>query len=183
MKIRPTELDNVFVVDADKFIDRRGVFTRCYCEKELSALIGNRRIVQVNLSRTLALGAVRGLHFQHPPYSELKLVRCIKGRVWDVAVDLRASSHTFLRWQAVELSSEDANMIVIPEGYAHGFQTLEADSELMYLHTAFYEPTAEGGILYNDPSINIQWPVAVTEISDRDRQHPCIGRDFQGIRL
>jgi dTDP-4-dehydrorhamnose 3,5-epimerase len=115
-------------------IDERGFFTRLFCHNELGELIGARQIVQINQSSTRTVGAVRGLHYQHGPSAEMKLVRCIKGKVWDVAVDLRAGSPTFLYWHAEELSAENAHMMVIPEGFAHGFQVLEEDSELLYLH-------------------------------------------------
>ena len=112
----------------------------------MKPILGHRRILQINHSQTVKKGAVRGLHFQQPPYSEMKFVRCIKGKVWDVAIDLRAGSATFLHWHAVELSPSNMSMIVLPEGFAHGFQALESESELLYLHTAFYNSDAEGGM-------------------------------------
>ena len=120
--------------------------------------MGSRQIVQVNQSCTRTVGAVRGMHYQHEPHAEMKLVRCLKGKVWDVAVDLRAGSSTFLQWHAVELSAEKARMIVIPEGFGHGFQVLEEDSELLYLHTAHYAPFAEGGVRPMDPRLSIAGP-------------------------
>lgn len=183
MKIRQTDLPGVMVVETDPIADHRGVFSRFYCEKELSEIIGSRRIVQINFSRTSAVGTVRGLHFQHPPHVEMKLVRCIRGRVWDVAVDLRKGSPTFLQWHAEELTPDNNYMMIIPEGCAHGFQVLEANSELLYLHTAFYTPTAEGGAPYNDPRLGIAWPLQVSDISLRDSLHAAIGPDFTGIAL
>jgi dTDP-4-dehydrorhamnose 3,5-epimerase len=182
MNILSTNIDDVFVVETTPFIDRRGSFVRCYCENELSSVIGKRRIVQINHSHTHALGAVRGLHFQRPPHAEMKLVRCLKGKVWDVAVDLRAGSPTFLRWHAEELSRENARMLVIPEGCAHGFQVLAEDSELLYLHTAFYTAGSEGGVLFSDPRLHISWSLPVTDLSERDRKHPALTPDFAGIR-
>jgi len=126
MKIVATPISGVFEVETTPFVDHRGAFARLYCEHELAEVIGGRRIVQINHSRTEMAGVVRGLHYQHPPHAEMKLVRCLKGRVWDVAVDLRQGSQTFLKWHAVELSPARANMLVIPEGLAHGFQVLEA---------------------------------------------------------
>jgi len=123
------------------------------------------------------------MHFQHAPHAETKMVRCIKGRVWDVAVDLRRNSPTFLQWHAVELSAENDLMMVIPEGCAHGFQVLEAESELLYLHTACYTPTCEGGVCYDDPLIDIHWPLAVTDISDRDQLHPLLDEHYSGVKL
>ncbi len=183
MKFKPTFIDGLFIVETTKHIDNRGEFFRAFCESELASLIGTRRIVQINISKTLAVGAVRGMHYQKPPQAEMKLIRCIKGRVWDVAVDLRSESPTYMQWHAEELSAANAKMFVIPEGCAHGFQVLEEDSELLYLHTAPYSPGSEGGIRPDDPAINIQWPLKITEISDRDRQHPIIGPNFQGILL
>lgn len=183
MNLRPTPLAGLMVVETTPYIDARGAFTRLYCESELAEIIGSRRIVQINHSRTLQVGAVRGLHFQYPPYAEMKLVRCLRGRVWDVAVDLRANSPTFLHWHSEELTLENGRMMVIPEGFAHGFQVLEAASELLYLHTAFYTPTAEGGVRYNDPRLAIPWPLPVSDLSARDANHPLLTPDFPGIRL
>lgn len=169
------------VVETTPHIDARGAFARLYCERELAALIGTRRIVQINHSRTATVGAIRGMHFQHPPHAEMKLVRCLKGRVWDVAVDLRRNSPTFLRWHAEELTPTNARMMVIPEGFAHGFQAMEAESELLYLHTALYTPDAEGGVRHDDPRLAIAWPLLVADLSPRDSSHPLIKPDFNGI--
>lgn len=156
---------------------------RLFCQRELAEILGNRQVVQINQSRTKKKGAVRGLHFQYPPHAEMKLVRCVKGRVWDVAVDLRAGSSTFLKWIAEELSAENHFMMVIPEGCAHGFQVLEANSELVYLHSAFYTPESEGGARYDDPILGISWPRKSTDISEHDQAHPLIGPAFQGMYL
>ena len=181
MKIRSTLLEGVSVVETTPFNDQRGFFVRYYCENELSSIIADRRIVQINLSHTHAVGAVRGLHFQCPPHAEMKLIRCLRGKVWDVAVDLRAGSSTFLQWHAEELSPENARVMVIPERCGHGFQVMEEDSELLYLHTAFYAPEFEGGALFNDPRLNISWPLPVTDLSERDRKYPPITPDFAGL--
>lgn len=181
MKIQPTTLPGVMVIETNTLSDHRGAFTRFFCERELAAVIGDRRIVQINHSRTAAIGAVRGMHYQRAPHAEMKLVRCLKGRVWDVAVDLRAGSHTFLQWHAEELSPASAHMMVIPEGCAHGFQVLEADSELLYLHTALYAPEAEGGVSCNELRLGISWPLPVTDLSRRDSSHPSLAADFSGI--
>jgi dTDP-4-dehydrorhamnose 3,5-epimerase len=171
------------VVGTAAYTDDRGALARLFCQEALKEVVGSRPIVQINHSRTHTVGAVRGLHFQRAPHAEMKLVRCLKGRVWDVAVDLRAGSPTFMRWHAEELSALNARMLVIPEGCAHGFQVLEADSELLYLHTAFYEPSAEGGIRHNDPKVAILWPLPVADISDRDGHHPLIEADFSGLTV
>ena len=154
-------IGGVHVVDSRAFFDERGAFGRLYCDHDLAGVIGPRRIVQINHSRTNTIGTVRGLHYQRAPHAEMKLVRCLKGKVWDVAVDLRAGSPTLLQWHAEELSAENCRMLVIPEGCAHGFQVLEEASELLYLHTAFYEPPAEGGIQPTDPALAIPWPLPV----------------------
>ena len=183
MKIVSTPLDGLVIVEATKHVDHRGGFYRAYCQRELVSIIGERQILQINVSQTHAVGAVRGMHYQRPPHAEMKLIRCLKGKVWDVAVDLRAGSPTFLQCHAEELSADNAKMLVIPEGCAHGFQALEEDSELLYLHTAFYCPEAEGGVRYNDPRLNIQWPLEIKGISDRDCRHPLVCPEFQGILL
>ena len=181
MNVTQTALSGVVVVETTAFADHRGAFARLYCERELAPIVGERRIVQINSSRTRTVGAVRGMHFQAPPHAEMKLVRCLKGRVWDVAVDLRAGSSTFLKWHPEELTPENSRMLVIPEGCAHGFQVLEPDSEILYLHTASYTPDAEGGVRHDDPQLAINWPLPVTDISRRDISHPRIGPDFHGI--
>lgn len=183
VNLLPTSVPDLLVVERSPYADARGAFARLYCENELRVLIGDRRIVQINHSRTSTVGAVRGLHFQSPPHAEMKLVRCLKGRAWDVAVDLRHGSPTFLHWHAEELSPANARMMVIPEGFAHGFQVLEPDSELLYLHTASYTPAAEGGLRHDDPALGIIWPLAVIDLSARDAKHPLIKAGFEGIRL
>lgn len=181
MNVLPTLLAGVVVVETNPYNDARGAFARFYCERELAGIIGDRRIVQINHSRSHSVGAVRGLHYQLPPNSEMKLVRCLKGRVWDVAVDLRTGSPTFLQWHGEELTPDNARMLVIAEGFAHGFQVLEAGSELLYLHTAFYAPEAEGGVRCDDPRLGIAWPLPLTDFSQRDRRHPPLTPDFSGI--
>lgn len=183
MKICGTAIQGLTVVDTSAHVDSRGRFARLFCENELAPVIGDRHIVQINHSRTTVVGAVRGMHYQRPPHAEMKLVRCLKGRVWDVAVDLRVESATFLKWHAEELTPENARMLVVPEGCAHGFQVLEADSELLYLHTAFYELAAEGGVRHDDSKLAILWPLPVTDISPRDAAHPLVGPDFHGISV
>lgn len=183
MKILQTLINGVFIAEATTFHDSRGFFYRAFCDRDLASILQQRTIRQVNVSRTEIVGAIRGMHFQHSPNAEMKLVRCLRGRVWDVALDLRENSPTFLKWHGIELSPENAYMMVIPEGCAHGFQVMESSSELLYLHTAFYEPKSEGGIRYNDPTINIIWPMNATDISQRDAFHPLLPQDFQGIAI
>jgi len=183
MNLVETSIHGVRVIENTAFQDNRGAFSRLFCSRELQTVIGQRAIVQINHSMTHSVGAVRGLHFQNPPHAEMKIVRCLKGRVFDVAVDLRQGSPTFLKWSAIELTPESHLAFVIPEGCAHGFQVLEEDSELLYLHTAFYTPDAEGAIRYDDPSIGVNWPLAPTDLSVRDLSHPHLKEDYKGIVL
>lgn len=183
MNVLPTAIEGVFVAETQAMADHRGAFSRWFCEHDLAQALGAGTITQINQSRTLAVGAIRGLHFQHAPHAEMKLVRCIRGRVWDVAVDLRAGSPTLLAWHAQELSAENGHMLIIPEGCAHGFQVLQADSELLYLHTAPYTPQAEGGARWDDPRLAIPWPLPATDLSARDQQLPLLSPKFIGITV
>jgi len=181
MKIIDTPIAGVKVIESLPLIDARGSFERWYCEKELAPILDGRRIVQVNQSHTLNVGCIRGLHYQKPPYGEMKFIRCLSGRVWDVALDLRAGSPTFLKWYKQELTPDSKNMFVIPEGCAHGFQVLEKNSKLLYLHTSFYEPGSEGRVNYADKLVNITWPLPPTDISERDMKHPMLDSNFKGL--
>jgi dTDP-4-dehydrorhamnose 3,5-epimerase len=183
MRIARTKIEGVNVAESKPVADYRGTFTRLFSTADLAVIIGSRQIVQINRSQTTAVGAVRGLHFQCPPHAEMKLVRCLKGRVWDVAADLRTGSSTFLQWHAEELSAGNCRMLIIPEGCAHGFQVLEANSELLYLHTAPYEPTAEGGIRFSDPLLSIAWPLPVLDLSEGDKTRPLLSREFTGLSI
>ena len=183
MRVLHTGIPGVSVVETWLIQDHRGGFARLWCEKELGDLLCDRRIVQINHARTLKAGAIRGLHYQCPPHAEMKFIRCLKGKVWDVAVDLRADSQTFLRWHAEELTPDNMRMLVIPEGCAHGVQVLEPESELLYLHTAAYAPDSEGAVRYDDPALGIPWPLPAVDVSARDRRHPLLERGFAGIPL
>jgi dTDP-4-dehydrorhamnose 3,5-epimerase len=176
-----TAVDGAMVVQTNAFRDARGQFGRLFDLQALSAIHGERTIHQINHSITHEVGAIRGLHFQVPPHGEAKWVRCIRGRVWDVAVDLRKGSPTFLKHAAVELSSDSMRAFFIPEGCAHGFQVLEPDSELLYLHTREYVPGADLGLRWDDPRLAISWPMAPTMISERDRNHPLMTSNFEGL--
>lgn len=143
----------------------------------------NKPIAQINHTLTRKKGAVRGMHFQRPPHAEIKLVSCLKGEIWDVAIDLRSDSATFLQWHGETLSAENRKSLLIPEGFAHGFQTLTEDCELIYLHTSAYHPESEGALNATDPKLAIAWPLAISDISERDRNHKSIEQDFQGITL
>jgi dTDP-4-dehydrorhamnose 3,5-epimerase len=181
LELRETRIAGLFIANTGRRVDTRGSFARLFCERELAAAFGARRVVQINHSRTTHVGAVRGMHYQRAPHAEMKLVRCVRGAVWDVAVDLRRGSSTFLQWHAQELSAQNGAMFVIPEGFAHGFQTLVEDSELLYLHTAHFTPEAEGGVSCLDPRLQITWPLAVRDLSARDEGHPAIASDFEGL--
>ncbi|HEY3599566.1 MAG TPA: dTDP-4-dehydrorhamnose 3,5-epimerase [Paraburkholderia sp.] len=171
-------VEGVFVAQSSPREDARGSFMRLFCARDFAQAHGARQIVQINESYTRAAGTVRGLHFQTGADADAKWVRCIAGRVWDVIVDLRRDSGTFLRWHAVELSAQNGRAVFIPEGCAHGFQTLEAESRLLYLHTAFYQPAAERGIAFDDPQLAIGWPREVTLLSERDRALPTVQTFF-----
>ncbi len=176
-----TVLKGSYVIGLNPFTDERGWFARTYCKNEFSNIGHVQEWVQINHSFTKKKGAVRGMHFQLPPFSEIKLVRCIAGAVYDVIIDLRKGSPTFLKWFGAELSAQNKKMIYIPEGFAHGFQTLSDECELIYHHTQFYTAGAEGGIKYNDPKININWPLPVINISERDNQHSLLDKNFKGL--
>lgn len=161
--------------------DSRGWFTRTYCKKEFEQIGHQKEWVQLNHSFSSQKGTVRGMHFQHAPFAEIKMLRCIAGAVYDVIIDLRQNSPTFLKWFGTELSAANKKMLYIPEGFAHGFQTLANDTELIYHHTEFYTPSAEAGIRYDDEAINITWPLAIAELSARDTNHPLIDSTFKGL--
>ncbi|UUO23128.1 dTDP-4-dehydrorhamnose 3,5-epimerase [Colwellia sp. M166] len=180
MNIITTPIKDLLVVETDAIQDSRGSFSRFFCPKPFSVLLKNKQIAQVNCSITNEIGAIRGLHFQRFPALETKFVRCIKGKVFDVAVDLRKNSSTFLHWYGLELSSQSRKMMVIPEGFAHGFQVIEEKSEMLYLHTEFYQPEHEAGLLYNDPTLAINWPLSCTELSEKDKSYPLIDQHYSG---
>lgn len=163
--------------------DSRGFFSRFYCADDFRETDLNKPIVQINHTFTIRKGAVRGLHFQYPPHAEAKVVSCLKGEIFDVAVDLRQGSPTFLRWHGEILSAGNHRSMLIREGFAHGFQTLSEDCELIYLHFAPFHSEAEGAFHVRDSKLAIAWPLTITELSDRDRAHPLIAADFSGIDL
>lgn len=173
-----TGLADLQIITGKVFEDKRGEFARLYCDDELSS-IGEIR--QINRSLTRNAGDIRGLHFQNRPFAETKLIRCIRGEVWDVAVDLRKDSPSFLQWHAEVLTSANRKCMVIPEGFAHGFQALTQDCELLYLHTERYVPESEGGLRYDDPSLGINWPMKVKTVSERDAQFLWIDEGFEGL--
>ncbi|HET6995259.1 MAG TPA: dTDP-4-dehydrorhamnose 3,5-epimerase [Chitinophagaceae bacterium] len=178
-----TPLKGSFVVDLEPFSDDRGWFARTFCKNEFAQIGHTKEWVQLNHSVTYHKGSIRGMHFQHPPYSEIKMVRCIAGAIFDVIIDLRQGSDSFLQWFGEELSAANKKMLYIPEGFAHGFQTLTDNCELIYHHTSYYTPGAEGGIRYDDQRTRVQWKLPVAEISTRDSNHPYLSESFTGIKL
>lgn len=181
MKINDTNIKGVYLVETSARADHRGSFSRWFCMKELAPVLGGRSLAQINNSKSLKAGTIRGLHFQRPPHGEMKIVRCISGRVWDVALDLRAGSPTFLKWFGAELTPENGHMLAVPEGFAHGYQSLEPSSELLYFNTAFYEPASEGAVNHADPLAAIKWPLPVTDLSERDASTPFLTTEFKGL--
>jgi dTDP-4-dehydrorhamnose 3,5-epimerase len=163
--------------------DHRGYLERMFCSEELKSLIPGKSLVQINHTLTANRGTVRGMHFQHSPHAETKLISCMRGEVFDVAVDLRRDSPSFLHWHAEILSADNHKTLVVPDGFAHGFQTLTKDCELLYLHTSAYHEDAEGGLNARDPSLDIKWPLPIAEQSTRDAAHPFVSEDFGGVAV
>jgi dTDP-4-dehydrorhamnose 3,5-epimerase len=182
-EVSATPLAGLRKVRRQRIGDARGFLDRIFCADELREAGWTQPIAQVNHTFTARRGTLRGMHFQHPPHAEMKLVSCLRGEVWDVAVDLREGSPTFLRWHAETLSSDNGCALLIPEGFAHGFQTLSDDVELLYCHSAAYTSGAEGGLNPHDARLAIRWPLPVSEISARDAGHASIGADFKGVRV
>lgn len=181
--IEQTPIDSLNVIQRQPIRDGRGYLERMFCSNELKSIIGQRSIVQINHTLTAKAGTIRGMHFQHPPFTEMKLVSCLRGEVFDVAVDLRKGSQTFLQWHAELITEANHKTFVISEGFAHGFQTLTDDCELLYLHTAAYAPDAEAGLNAVDPRLGIAWPMPIAERSARDLQHAMLSSKFAGLSL
>ena len=172
MKFLATSLADAYVVEPERLDDDRGFFARSWCQRELAGLGLNGAFVQSNVAFSRQAGTVRGLHFQTLPHAEAKLVRCTRGAVWDVIVDLRRDSPTHKRWIAVELTEDNHTMLYVPEGFAHGYETLTNDSEIAYETSAFYVPDAARGVRFDDPAFAITWPRPVTLVSARDQSWP-----------
>lgn len=178
-----TPIAGLKVVERQQLGDSRGFLSRLFCTEELAAVGWKKPIAQINQTLTQKKGTIRGMHFQHSPYAEMKIVTCLRGEIWDVAVDLRTGSPSFLQWHAEKLSAKNRCALLIPEGFAHGFQTLSDDCELLYLHSMTYMPTAEGGLNPQDPRLSITWPLVISELSIRDAQHPMLDDEFKGLTL
>ena len=176
-------LDGPKLIERQRLGDPRGYLSRLFCADELATAGWHKLVTQINHTLTTRRGTVRGMHYQTPPHAEMKLVTCIRGEVWDVAVDLRAHSPTFLQWHAQILSADNGHALLIPEGFAHGFQTLVDDCELLYMCTEAYIPQAEAALRFDDPRLAVTWPLPVSEISVRDQAHPLLTAQFKGIKL
>jgi dTDP-4-dehydrorhamnose 3,5-epimerase len=181
MKFNETPLHGAYTIELEKRGDDRGFFARLFCEQEFATAGLAPHFVQVNNSLTRSKGTLRGMHYQLPPAAEVKVVRCIRGALFDVIVDLRPDSPTFRRSYGAELTSENRRMMYVPRGFAHGFVTLMDDTEALYLVSAFYSPENERGVRFDDPTVAIQWPIAPVEVSDKDRKWPDLDPDFHGL--
>ena len=172
MIFTPTALNDATLIDVEKREDARGFFARAWCQKEFEEAGLVSRIVQVNLSRSFKQGTLRGLHYQAAPYAETKVIRCTRGAIWDAIVDVRPASPTFKQWLGLELTADNYTMLYVPEGCAHGFQTLVDDTEVAYQMSEYYSPEYSTGHRWNDPAFGIDWPLAVSVISPRDSGYP-----------
>lgn len=183
MKLIETFISGLYVIEPSPFVDHRGFFARSYCKNEFSAIGFQKEFVQFNHSFNLLKGTVRGMHFQRPPHAETKYVRCVQGSIYDVAIDIRKDSPTYLKYFGIELTSSNLKGLLIPEGFAHGFQTLEDNTTVIYHSTAFYNSNSEGGILYNDPRIKIAWALTALNLSEKDRRHLMVDDNFEPIEI
>lgn len=172
MQFFTTTLNDAYRIELEKRGDERGFFARTFCDKEFAAHGLDTHFVQQNTSRSASRGTLRGMHFQTGEHAEVKLIRCLRGAIYDVIIDLRPDSPTFKRWEGFELTDQNASMLYIPRGFAHGFITLTDDVEVTYLVTAHYTPHAEGGVRFDDPAFSVVWPAAPTVMSDKDRAWP-----------
>jgi dTDP-4-dehydrorhamnose 3,5-epimerase len=174
MRFTPTSLAGAFLIHLDPRVDARGMFARAFCAQEFAGQGLETTFVQANISNNIRAGTVRGLHFQRAPHSEVKLVRCVKGKIYDVIVDMREKSPTYLRWFGTELADDNGLMVYVPKGFAHGYQTLSDGASVYYMVSTFYAPQAEGGLRHDDPKLAIVWPRAVSDVSDKDVQWPLL---------
>ncbi len=183
MKIQETEISGVYIIYPRIIEDERGRFTRTFCQKTFQNAGISLDFVQFNHSLNYKKGTVRGLHFQHPPFAESKLIRCVRGRAKDVAVDIRKGSPTFLKHISLELTEENMVSILIPPGCVHGFQALEDNTALIYHHSQFYTPQVEGGIRFDDPMLEIAWELPPVNVSDKDKNYSLLNHQFKGITI
>ncbi len=183
MKFNETPIPGVFVIDLEKRGDDRGFFARVFCTNEFNEAGLVTDFVQVNNSLTGDKGTLRGMHYQIPPHAETKIVRCIRGALWDCVLDLRLGSPTFGRWYGAELSADNRRMMYVPKGFAHGFITLEDDTEAFYFVDEYYAPDAERGVRWDDPAFNIAWPASPIALSDKDKRYPDFDPEKAGVRI
>jgi len=176
MRFEPTPLTGGYLIHLDPRVDDRGSFARAFCAQEFAAHGLETSFVQTNISTNVHAGTVRGMHFQRAPHAEVKLVLCTKGALYDVIVDMREGSQTYLRWFGAELSEQNGVTMYVPKGFAHGYQTLGDGATALYMVSAFYVPQSEGGLRFDDPRLAIKWPRAVTELSDKDAKWPLLPR-------
>lgn len=174
MEFFPLPLKGAYRIQSDRNEDDRGFFARLYCAREFTTYGLGAEWVQINDSFSRKRGTLRGLHFQLPPKTEVKVIRCLRGAIWDVIVDLREGSKTFGKWHGERLDDSNRWMMYVPKGFAHGFQTLQDDTELLYLHSEFYSRNHEGGVRFDDPDLAIVWPLEPSVLSDRDRHQPLL---------
>lgn len=174
MIFQPLEIPGAYLINVERRGDERGWFARAWCEKEFAEQGLDERMAQVNVSHNLSSGTIRGMHYQLPPFAEAKTVSCTRGAIFDVLVDLRSDSGTYLQWKGFELSAENRTMLHIPQGCAHGFQSLTDDAELLYFMSEFYSPESSRDVRFDDPAISIQWPLPATNLSPADRAWPDI---------
>ena len=183
LTIADLPLPGLTLVERTRQGDDRGFLSRMFCAHELAGAGWRAPVAQINHTFTAKRGVVRGIHYQRPPWAEMKLVSCLRGEVWDVAVDIRSGSGTFLRWHAERLSADNRRALLIPEGFAHGFQALTADVELLYCHSAPHAPAAEAGLNPRDPRLGIDWPLPIAALSERDARFEWLGVDFTGVPI
>ena len=183
MRIQKEKSSNLIKGKPDFFSDKRGRFARLFCIKEFEKMLAGRRISQINFSESFKKGTIRGMHYQRPPYCEMKIIYCLSGKVFDVAIDIRKNSETFLKCNSTILDSKNLNCAVIPEGFAHGFQTLTENVTMIYIHTAAYNKQYESTIRFDDPEVKILWPLKPTNLSDKDLEAVFLSDSFKGIDL
>lgn len=184
MKVVQTKIPGLYVIELQPIGDHRGYFERFYDIHILAEQTGiNNTIKQINHSYSAQAGTIRGMHFQYAPHAEDKIVYCVRGQIFDVAVDIRQNSPTFLQWHGEVLSHDNHRAFIVPKGFAHGFQTMSDDIEIVYLMSEFYHKECEAGLRFNDPAVGIQWPLPCQNISQRDQEHPVVNHNFKGVVL
>ena len=181
--ILSTTLEGLKVLRRKPVSDSRGFLERMFCAPDFAPILGEKTITQINRTLTRKCGSTRGMHFQNAPHAETKFVTCLRGEVFDVVVDVRKNSPTFLHWHGELLTQDNHATLLVPEGFAHGFQTLTSDCEMLYFHTAAYHAESESALNAQDPRLAIKWPMAITEQSERDKSHALITREFKGVTL